>query len=139
MNEVQCRGHKPDSLGPERRKPMAKKHFTGRATLVTSLLLAAAVLAITGCTTLEALTPPTNGKPLASLKTSIAFQDITDSLGDAGRVMGWGGLAAFDYDNDGDIDLLITNGPGMPNRLFENDGHANFTEVLGAAGLAAID
>ncbi|MFQ5429575.1 MAG: CRTAC1 family protein [Phycisphaerae bacterium] len=67
---------------------------------------------------------------------STAFIDVSDRLGDERDIRGWGGLAAFDYDNDGDIDLLTTNGPGTPNRLFRNDGHARFTELAGEAGLS---
>lgn len=68
-----------------------------------------------------------------------AFIDISDRLGADGAIEGWGGLAAFDYDNDGDVDLLVTNGPETPNRLFQNDGSANFTEVAAQAGLAFTD
>lgn len=38
-----------------------------------------------------------------------------------------------DYDNDGDLDLFITNGPqaGAKNYLYRNDGVGNFTKVVG--------
>lgn len=65
-----------------------------------------------------------------------AFIDKSPALGEALRSKGWGGLAAFDYDNDGDIDLLITNGQGFANRLLKNDGQANFTDVTDEAGVA---
>ncbi len=64
-----------------------------------------------------------------------AFIDASSALGEAARSKGWGGLAAFDYDNDGDLDLYITNGPGFPNRLLKNDGAANFTDVTDEAGV----
>jgi len=57
-----------------------------------------------------------------------------------------GGVAVFDYNNDGRLDIFFTNGARMPslrksspkywNRLFRNDGNAGFTDVTGAAGLA---
>lgn len=57
-----------------------------------------------------------------------------------------GGLAIFDYDNDGDLDLFFANGadilslrkslPKYSNRLFANDGKAHFTDVTAKAGLA---
>jgi len=57
-----------------------------------------------------------------------------------------GGLAVFDYDRDGDLDLFFTNGAEMPglrktspkfwNRLYENDGHARFSDVTEKAGLS---
>src|SRR3954462_15661943 len=47
-----------------------------------------------------------------------------------------GGVAVFDYNNDGKLDLFFTNGadidtlqkhaPKYSNRLFENDGHGHF-------------
>ena len=45
------------------------------------------------------------------------------------------GVAMFDYDNDGDLDIYVTNGEGFPNRLLENDGHGNFTDVAKHAGV----
>lgn len=56
-----------------------------------------------------------------------------------------GGVAAFDYDQDGDIDLFILGGgtitgpplktAGLPSRLYRNDGDWKFTDVTEQAGL----
>lgn len=56
-----------------------------------------------------------------------------------------GGVAAFDYNNDGRIDLFFANGAELPslqktsakyaNRLLRNDGQGRFTDVTEAAGL----
>ena len=43
------------------------------------------------------------------------------------------GVAAGDYDNDGDIDLFVTN--VGENKLFANDGRGFFTDVTVTAGL----
>ncbi len=57
-----------------------------------------------------------------------------------------GGVAVFDYNNDGYQDVFFTNGadidslkktsPKYFNRLFENDGKGHFTDVTSKAGLA---
>ncbi len=54
-----------------------------------------------------------------------------------------GGLAVFDYNNDGRPDIFFTNGaasnkddPKHWNRLFRNDGDWKFTDVTAEAGLA---
>jgi hypothetical protein len=50
------------------------------------------------------------------------------------------GVAVWDYDNDGDLDLYVTNGPGTPNSLFRNQlqetGLLTFEDVAQAAGAA---
>lgn len=75
----------------------------------------------------------------AHLAGSNAFRDISADLGEAGRITGWGGLALFDYDNDADIDILVLNGAGMPNRLLDNDGHARFVDVGERVGVTLVD
>ena len=51
--------------------------------------------------------------------------DVTEEagVGDEGYGMG---MAVGDYDNDGDLDLYVTN--FGPNRLYRNDGAGRFTE-----------
>lgn len=48
------------------------------------------------------------------------------------------GVAAGDYDNDGDVDLFIVRGDIGPNLLYRNDGDLVFTDVAEAAGVALL-
>ena len=53
-----------------------------------------------------------------------------NGAGDQGYGMG---VAVGDYDNDGDVELFVTN--VGPNVLYRNDGHGNFEDVSIQAGV----
>src|SRR5262249_24747797 len=62
------------------------------------------------------------------------FEDVTDRAGVGGD--DWGcGVCAGDYDNDGHVDLLVTN--FGPNQLYRGKGDGTFEEVAQRAGLSA--
>lgn len=48
------------------------------------------------------------------------------------------GLAAIDYDADGDIDIYVVGGNAEPNKLFQNQGDGSFIEVAGDVGLDLV-
>ena len=65
------------------------------------------------------------------------------------KQIGWG-TTLFDYDNDGDLDIFVTNGSTFqelkrpevlipqPDMLFRNNGDETFTNVSQEAGIAAL-
>jgi enediyne biosynthesis protein E4 len=62
------------------------------------------------------------------------FEDVTVASGIRHRAYGVGACAG-DYDNDGAVDLYITN--YGPNSLYRNLGHGRFQEVPAAGGAAS--
>ena len=47
-----------------------------------------------------------------------------------------GGVAAADFDADGDVDLYVVGGPQEPNQLYANRGDGTFVEMAAQVGLA---
>jgi enediyne biosynthesis protein E4 len=62
------------------------------------------------------------------------FEDVT--VGSGADVPGYGmGVAAGDFDNDGNVDLYVTNFGS--NVLLKGDGRGHFTDVTARAGVAS--
>ncbi len=63
---------------------------------------------------------------------NLRFMDVTDEAGVGDTGFGLG-VAAADYDNDGNIDLYLNN--FGPNVLYRNNGNGTFTDVAEEAGV----
>ncbi|MYA17347.1 MAG: CRTAC1 family protein [Gammaproteobacteria bacterium] len=46
-----------------------------------------------------------------------------------------GGIAAADYDGDGDVDLYVVGGNTTPNHLYQDQGDGTYVEVAASVGL----
>ena len=90
--------------------------------------------------------PPDTGGPPPPDPPDPQFSNITVSTGiafvhgivnptDSKAEMFGGGVAAGDYDGDGDVDLYVVRGNIGPNLLYRNDGDNRFTDVAAAAGV----
>ncbi|MCI0873765.1 MAG: CRTAC1 family protein [Chloroflexi bacterium] len=126
---------------------------------VTGVFILFALFIVVGCTsstdsvadtTRFSGTPPTSGAATSSTTDQFApFTNIGPDLGGPAEIFNrYPGVVIFDFDRDGDLDFYVTqaeiNAPlevarGGPNRLFRNDGNGRYTEVAGAAGVAAAD
>ena len=135
-----------------------------------ALLIPVAILAV-GCGKPGESPPTTTAAPPDSVETagrttpqpppadSRLFTEITEQLVGRGEKEIWpdgkyftpeispGGVALFDYDNDGDLDIYqVCHAPAgdmpdpfdgaAPNRLFRQEAGGQFVEVPDAAGLA---
>ncbi|HKW18787.1 MAG TPA: CRTAC1 family protein [Terriglobales bacterium] len=66
------------------------------------------------------------------------FENVTKRAGLLDNTSKALGIALIDYDNDGWMDLLVTNDT-QPNKLYHNNHNGTFTDVGVAAGIAFSD
>src|SRR6476646_11622762 len=96
--------------------------------------------------------------PAATQSVKITFTDITAQAGITFKHVASpekkyivesmsGGVAMFDYDNDGDLDLFLVNSLTVDlvkskgktkSHLYRNDGGGKFTEVAEKAGVSDV-
>jgi hypothetical protein len=63
------------------------------------------------------------------------FEDVTEKAGVGDPTSKSLGIATFDYDRDGWVDLFVANDT-QPNKLYKNNGTGTFAEVATTAGVA---
>ena len=63
------------------------------------------------------------------------FEDVTEKAGVGDPTSKSLGVATFDYDRDGWVDIFVANDT-QPNKLYKNNGNGSFTEVATTAGIA---
>jgi hypothetical protein len=108
-----------------------------RVLLLSAPVLALAASAVIGPITFEEIAQPA-GVHFVSRNSASAAKEQPESM--------VAGVALFDYDGDGLLDIYFVNGATMPglvkdgpqfsNRLFHNNGNLTFTDVTEKAGLA---
>jgi len=64
------------------------------------------------------------------------FTDVSATCAAAGDTAQSNGVTFADFDNDGDLDIVVTSSGGR-NRVWRNDGNWSFTDVSGIVGFAS--
>jgi len=118
--------------------------MTTRSFLAAFLLMLAAALTVSGSEAQTSDGPKalTSGSPIRFSYQPIDFKlDSSETPERHAPETMAGGVAVFDYNNDGKLDIFFTNGADIKtlkkdSPKYENDGHGHFTDVTEKAGVA---
>jgi hypothetical protein len=147
----------PPQPGAQKEAPV-RPAPPSRGKLVAALLAVAAAGVVGGVYVLADKSDPAPAAPAAPASGTIQFENRQAGSGvdfvlDNGTIgdkpvidSTLGGVALFDYDNDGLLDIFFTNGAHIPslkksnasfhNRLYRNSGDRTFADVTKEAGLS---
>jgi len=81
---------------------------------------------------------PAAGAPARAQHSGVLFVDVSPARGLGGFINESGqgtGLAAADFDNDGDVDVYVPQAGGRADQLYVNTGEGYFTEEAVSRGL----
>jgi hypothetical protein len=102
---------------------------------IRPIQLLAGVAAVAGCTPPKA-TPPDEVLP-ETVKAPFTAGQLFPEFGHANSV--WAGVALLDHDQDGWLDIFLTNGRNHPDALYRNLGDGTFEDVGSEAGIASLE
>ena len=112
--------------------------LTPHKTLTSVAALICLIIGLVGCGESDSQESYGQSEPVA--RHVIPFKNVAkDVLGS--DFMIWNdrpGVAAFDYDRDGDHDVFITSDAGHASFLYNNTGDGALTDVAADAGVAAV-
>lgn len=78
--------------------------------------------------------------PAAALDIQFVNVSTLRGIGSYSQTYGHGGgIAAADYDDDGDIDMFIPNAYGHGDQLYRNNGDGTYTEIAASLGLNSTE
>lgn len=75
-------------------------------------------------------------------RAQATFVEVGSSIGIETYIIAPGhgaGVAAADFDDDGDVDLFVPNERDVPDQLYRNLGNGQFEEIGASAGLASLE
>ena len=88
----------------------------------------------------QGVSSPSDGRRINVLFENDGLGNFTETADTHGLAIGWQSWTASfgDLDNDGDLDLLVTN-HDYDSQILENDGNGNFTDITSSTNFDITD